>query len=199
MHEMTPAKSPSSRLVGYARVSTYGPTLEAQLEQLDAAGCAPIFRENVSGARADRRELGKLLKALGAGDVVVVTRIDRLARSVFDLFAIVKQIADAGAQLRSLAEPWADTSNATGRLMLAILGGLADVERDLIRTRTAEGRGGAKARGVHMGRRPSLTPQQQQEARQRLANGEPMADIARTYNVSHMTIRRLRPQQEGKV
>jgi len=191
MHEMTLAKSPSPRLVGYARVSTYGQTLEAQLEQLQAAGCGVVFREKVSGARADRKELGRLLKSLGTGDQVVVTRIDRLARSVFDLFAIVKQIADAGAQFRSLAEPWANTSDATGRLMIAVLGGLADVERDLIRTRTAEGRGRAKARGVHMGRRPALKPEQQQEARQRLADGESMADIARTYDVSHMTIRRL--------
>ena len=116
-----------------------------------------IFREKVSGARADRRELLKLLKALGPGDMVMVTRIDRLARSTFDLFAIVKQIVDAGGQFRSLAEPWADTATSTGRLMIAVLGGLADVERDLIRTRTAEGRSRAKARGQHMGR-PSSSP-----------------------------------------
>jgi DNA invertase Pin-like site-specific DNA recombinase len=95
--------------------------------------------------------LGKLVP----GDVVMVTRIDRLARSTFDLFGIVKRIVDAKAQFRSLAEPWADTS--TGRLMLAVLGGLADVERDLIRTRTAEGRSRAKAQGKAMGRPPSLT------------------------------------------
>ena len=98
-----------------------------------------------------------MLDKLAPGDVVTVTRIDRLARSTFDLFAIVKRIADAKAQFRSLAEPWADTATSTGRLMLAVLGGLADVERDLIRTRTAEGRSRAKARGKHMGRPPSLT------------------------------------------
>jgi DNA invertase Pin-like site-specific DNA recombinase len=87
---------------------------------------------------------------------VIVTRIDRLARSTFDLFAIVKQIADAKAQFRSLAEPWADTGTSTGRLMLAVLGGLADVERDLIRTRTAEGRSRAQKRGQHMGRPPKI-------------------------------------------
>ena len=104
----------------------------------------------MTGARADRRELLKLLKALGPGDVVTVTRIDRLARSTFDLFAIVKQIVDAKAQFRSLAEPWADTATSTGRLMIAVLGGLADVERDLIRTRTAEGREpGEGARAAH--------------------------------------------------
>src|SRR5215471_2007717 len=153
-------------LIGYARVSTYGQTLDSQLEQLRKAGCTSrnIYREKVTGARADRRELNRMLGKLAPGDVVMVTRIDRLARSTFDLFAIVKRVADAKAQFRSLAEPWADTGTSTGRLMLAVLGGLADVERDLIRTRTAEGRSRAKAQGKHMGRPPSLTPAQQKEA-----------------------------------
>jgi DNA invertase Pin-like site-specific DNA recombinase len=116
---------------------------------------------------------------------------DRLARSTFDLFAIVKQIVDAGSQFRSLAEPWADTSTSTGRLMIAILGGLADVERDLIRTRTAEGRSRAKARGQHMGRPPKLTPQQQKEARRRRAQGATLAELAKSYNVGRATISRL--------
>ena len=100
---------------GYARVSTVGQTLEAQLDGLKAAGCQRIFREKVSGARADRRELNRMLGALAAGDVVVVTRIDRLARSTFDLFAIVKSIVDRKAQFRSLAEPWADKRNRGAR------------------------------------------------------------------------------------
>ena len=145
------------RRFGYARVSTYGQTLDAQLEQLKAEGCTKIYREKASGAQPDRRELLRMLKNLAPGDVVTVTRIDRLARSTFDLFAIVKQIVDGKGQFRSLAEPWADTSTSTGRLMIAVLGGLADVERDLIRTRTAEGRSRAKARGQHMGRPPKLT------------------------------------------
>src|SRR5580704_11223963 len=128
-----------TRRLGYARVSTYGQTLDAQLKQLRGEGCTKIYREKANGARPDRRELLKLLKNLTPGDVVTVTRIDRLARSTFDLFGIVKRIVDAKAQFRSLAEPWADTGTRTGRLMLAVLGGLADVERDLIRTRTAEG------------------------------------------------------------
>src|SRR3954467_15359587 len=141
-------------LIGYARVSTYGQTLDTQLEQLRAAGCSSrnIYREKVTGVRADRRELLRMLDRLTPGDVVTVTRIDRLARSTFDLFAIVKRIVDAGGQFRSLAEPWADTGTSTGRLMIAVLGGLADVERDLIRTRTAEGRSRTKAQGKHMGR-----------------------------------------------
>jgi DNA invertase Pin-like site-specific DNA recombinase len=182
---------PPSRLIGYARVSTYGQTLDAQLEQLRAAGCAKVYREKVTGARTDRKELLKMLKHLTVGDVVTVTRIDRLARSTFDLFAIVKQIADAGARFRSLAEPWADTGTSTGRLMLAVLGGLADVERDLIRTRTAEGRTRAKARGQHMGRPPALTPQQQAEARQRRAEGATLKELARSYDVGIATIARL--------
>ena len=116
-------KNPPSRRLGYARVSTYGQTLDAQLEQLRKEGCNPIYREKASGAQPTRRELLLMLKALGSGDVVTVTRIDRLARSTFDLFAVVKQIVDAGAQFRSLAEPWADTATSTGRLMIAILGG----------------------------------------------------------------------------
>jgi DNA invertase Pin-like site-specific DNA recombinase len=140
---------PQNRRLGYARVSTYGQTLDAQLEQLRGAGCTKIYREKVTGAHNDRRQLLKMLAALAPGDVVMVTRIDRLARSTFDLFAIVKQIVDSKAQFQSLAEPWADTGTSTGRLMIAVLGGLADVERDLIRTRTAEGRSRALKRGQH--------------------------------------------------
>ena len=183
---------PEKRLIGYARVSTYGQTLDAQLEQLRAAGCSSrnIYREKVTGARADRRELNQMLGKLTPGDVVTVTRIDRLARSTFDLFAIVKRIVDAKAQFRSLAEPWADTGTSTGRLMLAVLGGLADVERDLIRTRTAEGRSRAKAQGKHMGRPPSLTPAQQKEATRRRAQGATLQELADSYDRSIATMRR---------
>src|ERR1700732_4437880 len=182
---------PENRRLGYARVSTYGQTLDAQLEQLRAERCGRIYREKVTGAHNDRRELLKMLKHLAPGDVVTVTRIDRLARSTFDLFAIVKQIVDAGAQFRSLAEPWADTATSTGRLMIAVLGGLADVERDLIRTRTAEGRSRAKARGQHMGRPSKLTETQKAEARQRRAEGATLNELARSYDVSKSTISRL--------
>jgi len=167
------------RLIGYARISTYGQTLDNQLKQLRAAGCSSrnIYRENVTGARADRAELLRMLDRLVPGDVVTLTRIDRLARSTLDLFGIVKRIVNAQAQFRSLAEPWADTGTRTGRLMLAVLGGLADVEGDLIRTRTTEGRTRAKAQGKHMGRPPRLTAAQKAEAR--------------SYDVSRSTISRL--------
>jgi DNA invertase Pin-like site-specific DNA recombinase len=189
---------PENRLIGYARVSTYGQTLDTQLDQLRAAGCSSrnIYREKVTGARADRRELLRMLDRLAPGDVVTVTRIDRLARSTFDLFAIVKRIVDAGGQFRSgqfrsLAEPWADTGTSTGRLMIAVLGGLADVERDLIRTRTSEGRSRAKALGKHMGRPSSLTPAQQKEATRRRAQGATLQELAHSYNVGVSTIRRV--------
>jgi DNA invertase Pin-like site-specific DNA recombinase len=138
-----------------------------------------------------RLAVAKLLDTLAPGDIVTVTRIDRLARSTFDLFAIVKQIVDAKAQFRSLAEPWADTGTSTGRLMIAVLGGLADVERDVIRTRTAEGRSRAQKRGQRMGRPPKLTTAQQAEARQRRAEGATLAELARSYGVGKSTISRL--------
>src|SRR5947209_18373075 len=182
---------PKTRHLGYARVSTYGQTLEAQLAQLKAQGCSRIYREKASGAQPDRRELLKLLKAIAPGDVVIVTRIDRLARSTFDLFAILKQIVDRGGQFRSLAEPWADTATRTGRLMIDVLDGLASVERDLIRTRTAEGRSRATARGQHMGRPSKLSDAQKAEARRRRAEGATLKELARSYDVGLATISRL--------
>jgi DNA invertase Pin-like site-specific DNA recombinase len=181
------------RLIGYARVSTYGQTLDSQLEQLRAAGCSSrnIYREKATGARPDRRELNRMLRRLTSGDVVTVTRIDRLARSTFDLFGVVKRIVDAKAQFRSLAEPWADSTSSTGRLMLAVLGDLADVERDLIRTRTAEGRSRAKAQGKAMGRPPSLTPAQQKEAIRRRTAGATLQELADSYDRSIATMRRV--------
>jgi DNA invertase Pin-like site-specific DNA recombinase len=143
----------------------------------------------VTDPRADRRELLKMLKVLAPGDVVTVTRIDRLARSTFDLFAIVKQIVDAKAQFRSLAEPSADTGTSTGRLMIAVLSGLADVERYFIRTRTAEGRSRATKRGQRLGRKPKLTEAQQAEARTQRVEGATLAELARSHGVRKSTIR----------
>jgi DNA invertase Pin-like site-specific DNA recombinase len=149
-----------------------------------------VFREVASGA--DRAQLRRLLDQLDAADALMVTRLDRLARSTFDLFGIVKRIVDAKAQFRPLAEPWADTGTSTGRLMLAVLGGLAGVERDLIRTRTPEGRSRAQKRGQRMGRKPKLTEAQQAEARKRRAEGATLAELARSYHVGKSTISRLR-------
>src|SRR5215813_504729 len=176
---------------GYARVSTDGQTLAAQDGQLHAAGCAKVFSEKVSGAKTDRAALGKLLKRLEPGDVLVVTRLDRLARSTRDLLNILDTIAKAGAGFRSLADTWADTTTPHGRLMLTVLGGLAEFERELIRARTGEGRKRAKERGVRFGRPPKLNAHQRKEAIERLRNGETQADIARTYGVDATAIGRL--------
>ena len=127
----------------------------------------------------------------GAGDVLMVTRLDRLARSTRDLLNILAAISGKKAGFKSLSDTWADTTTAHGRLMFTVLGGLAEFERELIRARTGEGRKLAKARGVKMGRKPKLTPHQQREALQRRDAGEPTREIARTYNVSHSTISRL--------
>ena len=154
-------------IYGYARVSTDGQTLGAQEGQLHSAGCAKIYSEKVSGARTDRAQLTRLLKRLNEGDVLIVTRLDRLARSTRDLLNILDTIAKAGAGFRSLADTWADTTTPHGRLMLTVLGGLAEFERELIRQRTGEGRARAKAQGVHMGRPSKLTAHQRREARQR--------------------------------
>jgi DNA invertase Pin-like site-specific DNA recombinase len=175
----------------YARVSTTAQELDGQIETLKAAGAERVYKEKISGARNDRRELRRMMDGLEPGDVVLVTRIDRLARSTFELFALVKEIVDKGAQFRSIAQPWADTSTANGRLMIAVLGGLADVERDMIRARTDEGRVRARAAGVKFGRKSSLTPHQKREAIARRAAGEGVRDIARSFNVSHTTIVRL--------
>ena len=179
-------------LIGYARVSTDGQTLEGQVAALKAAGCERIFKEKMSGMRGDRRELQRFISTLQEGDLGLVTRLDRLARSTRDLLNILAALAERSAGFRSLGDAWADTSTSHGRLMLTILGGLAEFERDLIRTRTGEGRARAVARGVRLGRKPKMTPHQRQEALRRREAGEPLTEIARTYNVSHSTISRLR-------
>ena len=178
-------------LFGYARVSTNGQDLSAQDAELIAAGCAKVFKEKVSGAKTDRPELAKAISRLEPGDVLVVTRLDRLARSTRDLLNVLDEISKRGAGFRSLADVWADTTTAHGKLMLTVLGGLAEFERTLIAARTGEGRNRAKDRGVRFGRPRKMTAHQRQEALQRLAAGETMADVARTYNVDATTIGRL--------
>ena len=178
-------------IYGYARVSTRDQTLASQEAQLRMAGCTKIYAEKVSGARSDRPELAKLLKQLDQGDVLIVTRLDRLARSTRDLLNVLDAVGKAGAAFKSLGDAWADTTTPHGRLMLTVLGGLAEFERELIIARTGEGRTRAKDRGVKFGRPTALTPHQRQEAIQRLSNGEAQADVARSFNVSQATISRL--------
>ena len=179
-------------LYGYARVSTNGQALDAQIALLEAAGCRRVFREKVSGAKSDRTELQRLLRTLRPGDIVLVARLDRLARSTRDLLNILASVSQKRAGFRSLGDVWADTTTPHGRLMLTVLGGLAEFERELIRVRTAEGRARAVARGVRLGRRPKLDPHQRHEACRRKRAGEDVASIARAFRVSDSTISRLR-------
>lgn len=180
-------------IYGYARVSTDGQTVGAQVEALTAAGAVKVFRETASGAQTDRTQLRRVLAQLEAGDVLMVTRLDRLARSTRDLLNTLGTVADRKAGFRSLGDTWADTTTAHGRLMLTVLGGLAEFERELIRTRTSEGRARAVARGVKLGRKPKLTPHQVKEILLRKENGEAVREIARSYNVHNSTISRLHP------
>ena len=144
-----------------------------------------------SGAKTDRPQLRRLVSELSAGDVVMVTRLDRLARSTRDLLNTLAAITEKKASFRSLGDAWADTTTAHGRLMLTVLGGLAEFERELIRIRTGKGRARAKANGKSLGRKPKLTPHQKQEAIRRRDDGQSVRDIARSYNVSPSTISRL--------
>jgi DNA invertase Pin-like site-specific DNA recombinase len=182
---------------GYARVSTDGQKVAAQVVALKAAGAGKVFREVASGAKTERAPLRKAIGALEAGDVLMVTRLDRLARSTRDLLNTLAAITGRKAGFRSLSDTWADTTSH-GRLMLTVLGGLAEFERDLIRTRTGEGRARAVARGQKMGRPSKLTPHQQREAIKRRDRGdESLTEIGRSYNVSAATISRLRGMNDA--
>ena len=178
-------------IIGYARVSTDGQTLDAQQSALTVAGAESVFAEKVSGAVTERKALARAISALGAGDVLLVTRLDRLARSTRDLLNTLDGIAKAGAGFRSLADHWCRYHHTPWALMLVVLGGLAEFERELIKARTAEGRQRAKARGVRFGRKLKLTRHQILEALARREAGETLAEIGRSYNVSHSTISRL--------
>ncbi|MFG1420907.1 recombinase family protein [Roseixanthobacter liquoris] len=180
-------------IFGYARVSTDGQTLDSQIEHLRAAGCEKLFQETASGAKTDRRQLRKCLAALQAGDTLLVVRLDRLARSTRDLLNILAEIAERGAAFKSLGDGWADTTTPHGRLMLTVLGGLAEFERELIRTRTGEGRIRAKARGVRFGRKHVLSADQRAFIAKRRAEGESVRELARITGVSKATISRIGP------
>src|SRR5262245_41673049 len=184
---------------GYARVSTTGQTLATQKALLLAAGVERIFSEKVSGVAARRPELERALDQLEAGDVLVVTKLDRLARSTLDLLRIIDLIGKEGAGFKSLGDPWADTTSAHGRLMLTVLSGIAEFERDLILQRTNEGRARAMAEGTRFGRKPKLTKHQAREALKRVEEGEPLREIALSYNVDHSTISRLKARHAAEV
>jgi DNA invertase Pin-like site-specific DNA recombinase len=184
-------------LIGYARVSTAGQDLAAQVAELKAAGCTRIYSEKASGARGDRAELAKLLKRLEPGDVLIVCRLDRLARSTRDLLNMLDSVKQAGAGFRSLKDAWADTTTPHGQLMLTILGGLAEFERSLIVARTSEGRERALAAGIRFGRSFALTPYQRDEAIARVKAGETVKAVARSYDVDRATLYRALARQEA--
>lgn len=147
-------------LIGYARVSTEDQDLALQRAALKEAGCKKIFEEKISGAKRGRAELDRLFEQLREGDVVVVARLDRLARSTRDLLGLAEEIADRGAGLRSLGEPWADTTSAAGKMILTVFAGIAEFERSLILQRTGAGRVAAQARGVKFGRPVKISDDQ---------------------------------------
>jgi DNA invertase Pin-like site-specific DNA recombinase len=178
-------------IIGYARVSTQDQRLAGQLEALKAAGAATIYREKVSGVRADRPQLAKLMAALQPGDVVVVTKLDRLGRSTRELLELIEAISKARAAFRSLGDPLWDTSSSQGRLLSTLLAAIAEFERELIRERTGEGRKRAMANGVKFGRKRKLSDYQRQEAIKRRAGGETLASIAKSYAVDISMISRL--------
>jgi len=179
-------------LLGYARVSSLDQDLSLQVAELTAAGCVKVFKEKASGARSDRPELAKAVARLDAGDVLVVHRLDRLARSTRDLLNVLDQVRERGARFRSLKDAWADTTTPHGELMVTILGGLATFERHLLRDRCDAGMKRARDRGVKFGRPRKLTSFQRTEALARLAAGETASDLARTFGVDRTTIGRLR-------
>jgi DNA invertase Pin-like site-specific DNA recombinase len=169
--------------------------LVLQQEALKAAGCEKIYAEKISGARSDRPQLARLMKALSPGDTIIVTRLDRLARSTLDLLHTVDVVSKAGAGFRSLADAWADTTTPHGKLMLTVLGGLAEFERSLIMARTQAGIQRARERGVAFGRPTKLNPKQRRLIAERYTGGETAAALAREFDVGEATVwRALNPR-----
>ena len=175
--------------IGYCRVSTDDQNPDLQLAALKQAGCKRIFTDKASGAYVTRPELTKCLKALNAGDTLIVWKLDRLGRSLRDLIAMLDDLKARGVAFRSLTES-IDTATPTGRAMWQMVGILAELEKSLIQERTKAGRAAAVARGVKMGRKPKLSPQQITHARKLLEQGEDRRDIARLLKVSWRTVER---------
>ncbi len=177
--------------IGYARVSTGEQKLELQLDALKEAGCKRIFREKISGAKLKRPEFQRLLDQLREGDIVVVWKLDRLARSTRDLLEVMELIREAGGKFRSLSEPWADTTTHAGKMIMTVFAGIAEFERELIRERTGAGRKAAKKRGVRFGRPPKMNDEQKRLAVRLLGEGSSAQEVAATFNVHVATIYRL--------
>jgi DNA invertase Pin-like site-specific DNA recombinase len=177
-------------LIGYARVSTQDQDLGRQREMLKAAGCVRLFEEKQSGAKRSRPELARMLDHLRSGEVLIVTALDRLARSTRDLLEIAEQLEAIGAGLRSMAEPWADTTSPAGRMVLTVFAGIADFERSLILERTSAGRKAAIQRGVKFGRPAALTTDQRELVSKLIEEGRSAAEVARVLGVHRATVYR---------
>jgi len=184
--------------IGYARVSTDDQDLSLQVAALKRARCRRIFEEKMSGARADRPELRRLLDQLREGDTVIIWRLDRLARSTRDLLDVCEEIGDAGAGLRSLNEPWADTTSPAGKMVLTVFGGIAEFERSLIRERTGAGRKAAMKRGVKFGRPPKFNAEQMALVGRLADEGQTAAQIATTFGVHESTVYRCLAALDGR-
>ena len=178
-------------LLGYARVSTDAQSLEAQMATLTAAGCERVYSEKRSGADGSRLALAKLMKEASPGNTVVVTRLDRLARSTRDLLNLLDRLGKDNIGFKSLRETSIDTTTPQGRLVISVLAAISEFERELITARMSEGRRRAVAKGVKFGPKFKLNRFERQEALARIAAGESQADIARTYGVDRATISRL--------
>lgn len=177
--------------LGYARVSTQDQNLDLQLNALQKAGCHRIFQEKVSGSQRIRTELQRLLDQLRPGDTVVVWKLNRMARSTRDLLEIADTIRAAGASFKSISEPWADTTNHVGKMIMTVFAGIAEFERDLIRERTGAGRSAAKERGVRFGRPLKLNDEQRELAQRLINEGKSVREIARTFKVHSSTVYRM--------
>jgi len=179
-----------AHLLGYARVSTTAQDPALQLDALTAAGCYRVWTDTASGALTDRPALDDVLKRLGAGDVLVVWRLDRLARSLRHLLQLIDELTGRGVGFRSLTES-IDTTTATGRLVLHLFGALGEFERDLLRERTAAGLEAAAARGRRGGRPVVMTPAKLAAAQALLADGQhSVSGVATAIGVSRATLYR---------
>lgn len=177
--------------IGYARVSTQDQKLELQLKSLKKVGCQKIFREKVSGFNRRRPEFQRMVDQIRPGDIIIVWKLDRLARSTRDLLNTMETINEAGGKFQSISEPWANTTTYAGKMIMTVFAGIAEFERDLIRERTSAGREAAKQRGVRFGRPRKLDADQVKVAEQLLSEGKAVRDIARTFKVHEATIYRL--------
>jgi DNA invertase Pin-like site-specific DNA recombinase len=180
--------------IGYARVSTDEQNPDLQTDALKVAGCERIFTDKASGANAKRSELAKCLKGLAGGDTLIVWKLDRLGRSLHDLIVLLDELKARGVAFQSLTEA-IDTTTPTGRAMWQMVGILAELERSLIQERTKAGRAAAVARGVKMGRKVKLTPQQVAHAQKLIEQGEHHDTVAKSLGVSRRTLYRALQSQ----